>query len=126
MHGVTFWGIIFNASKTKTMVVYRSCTMYHQTPPLTIGGTVLKESHDLDILGMTFGSKMTFEKHLRSVSGAAYQIRGLRKYWPVFNVILLLHSLIKRLNRVVSDDSFLTGGVRECTSSICCSIMYAA
>ena len=34
---------------------------------LTISGSVLKESDDLDILGVTFDSKMTFEKHLRSV-----------------------------------------------------------
>ena len=38
-----------------------------QSPPLTIGGTVLKESDDRVILGVTFDSKMTFEKHLRSV-----------------------------------------------------------
>ena len=28
-------------------------------------------SHDLDILGVTFDFKMTFAKHLRSLSGAA-------------------------------------------------------
>ena len=44
--------------------------MHPQPPPLTIGGTVLKESDDLVILGVTFDSKMTFEKHLRSVSRA--------------------------------------------------------
>ena len=32
---------------------------------------MLKESADLDILGVTFDSKMTFEKHLRSVSRAS-------------------------------------------------------
>ena len=37
--------------------------MHPQSPPLTIGGTVLKESDDLVILGVTFDSKMTFEKH---------------------------------------------------------------
>ena len=47
--------------------------MHHQTPPLTIGGTVLKESDDLVILAVTFDPKMTFEKHLRLVSRAAYQ-----------------------------------------------------
>ena len=31
----------------------------------------MKESDDLDILGGTFDSKMTFKKHLRSVSRAA-------------------------------------------------------
>ena len=56
-----------NASKTKTMIVSRSRTMHPQSPPLTIGRTVLKESDDLVVLGVAFDSKMTFEKHLRSV-----------------------------------------------------------
>ena len=70
----------FNASKTKTMIVSRSRTMFPQSPPLTIEGTVLKESDDLsDSLGVTFDSKMTFEKHLRSVSGAASKRLGILK-----------------------------------------------
>ena len=47
--------------------------MHPQSSPLTVGGTVLKESDDLVILEVTFDSKMTFEKHLRSVSRAASQ-----------------------------------------------------
>ena len=62
-----------NASKTKTMIVLGSRTMHPQSPPLTIGGTVLKESDDLVILKVTFDSKMTFEKHLLSVSRVASQ-----------------------------------------------------
>ena len=54
------WGMKLNASKTKTMIVSRSRTMHPQSPALTIGGTVLKESDDLVILGVTFYSKMTF------------------------------------------------------------------
>ena len=53
-----------NAFKTKTMIVSRSRTMYPQSPPLTIGGTVLKDSDDLVILGVTFD----FQDDLRSVS----------------------------------------------------------
>ena len=64
------WGMKLNASKTKTMVVSRSRTVHPQSAPLTISGTVLKESDDLVILGVTFDSNMTFEKHLRSVSRA--------------------------------------------------------
>ena len=79
------WGMKLNASKTKTMIVSRSPTMHPQSPPLTIDGTVLKESDDLVILGATFDSIMTFEKHLRSVSRAAWQRLGiLRKSWRVF------------------------------------------
>ena len=66
------WGMKLNASKTKTMIVSRSCAMHPLSPPLTIGGTVLKEeSDDLVILGVAFDSKLTFEKHLRLVSTAA-------------------------------------------------------
>ena len=48
------WGMKLNASKTKTMIVSRSRIIHPQSPPLTIDGTVLKESIDLDILGVTF------------------------------------------------------------------------
>ena len=80
-----------NASKTKTMIVSRSCTMHPQSPELTIGGTVLKESNDLVILGVTFDSKMTFRKHHCSVSTAASQwLFILRKSWQVFHDRMLL------------------------------------
>ena len=80
------WGKILNVSKTKTMIVSRLQTMHPHSPPLTISGTVLKVSDDLAILGVTFDSKMTFEKYLCSVSRAASQILGiLRKSWRVFH-----------------------------------------
>ena len=67
--------------------------MHPQSPPLTIDGTVLKESDDLDILGVTFDSKLTLEKHLRSVSRAASERLGiLRKSWRVFHDKLLIGS----------------------------------
>ena len=85
------WGMKLNVSKTKTMIVSRSCTMNPQSYPLTIRGTVLKESDDLVILRVTFDSKLTFEKHLRLVSRAASQRLGiLRKSWRVFHDRLLL------------------------------------
>ena len=60
--------------------------MHPQSTPLTIGGTVLEESDDLVILGVAFDSKMTFEKHLRSVSRAASQGHGiLKKSFRVFH-----------------------------------------
>ena len=86
------WGMKLNVCKTKTMIVSRSRTMHPQSPPLTIDGTVLKESDDMDILGVvTFDSKLTFEKHLCLVSRAASQRLGiLRKSWRVFHDKLLI------------------------------------
>ena len=131
------WGKKLNASKTNTMIVSRSRTMHPQSPPLTIVGTVLKESDDLVILGVTFDSKMTFEKHLRSVSRAASQRLGiLRKSWRVYHDRSLLgrcfrgfvlpvleycsvvwcsaaDTHLKQLDRAVSGARFLTGGVRN-------------
>ena len=58
-----------NASKTKTMIVSRSRTVHPQLTPLTLDGTVLKESADLVILG----------GHLRSTFALfpVLQLRGL-------------------------------------------------
>ena len=85
------WWMKLNESKTNTMIVSRSCTMHPQSPPLTIDGTVLKESDNLDVLGVTFDSMLTFEKHLCSISRAASQRLGiLRKSWLVFHDRLLI------------------------------------
>ena len=87
------WRMKLNAGKSKTMIDPMSRTMHPQSPPLTTGGTVLKESDDLVILGVTFDSKMTFVKHLRSVSRAASQGLGiLRKSRGVFHDRSLLGS----------------------------------
>ena len=108
-------------------ILYKLCL-------LTIGGSALKESDDLVILGVTFDSNMTFEKHLRSVSRAASQRLGiLRKSWRVFHdrsilgrcfrgfVLPVLEycsaAPVKLLDRTVSGARFLAGGVFECDIS---------
>ena len=69
-------------SKTKTMIVSRSYNVHPQSPPLTIGRTVQKESDNLVLLEVTFASKMTIKKHLFSVSaGASLRLGILRKSW---------------------------------------------
>ena len=107
----------------------------------TIDVTVLKESVDLDILGVTFDSKLTFEKHLRSVSRAASQRLGiLRKSWRVFHDRLLIvrcfwgfvlpvleyysavwysvaDTHLKLLDCIVSGACFLAGGMLNCNLS---------
>ena len=58
------------------MIVSRSRTLQPQPLPLTLGGTVLKELDDLDILGVTLDPKMTFELLHSSDSRAASQCLG--------------------------------------------------
>ena len=101
---------------------------------------MLKEFDDLDILGVTFDSKLTFEKHLRSVSRATSQRLGiLRKSYRVFHDRLLIvrcfwgfvlpilecsavwcsaaDTHLKLLDGVVSGACFLAGDVLNCNLS---------
>ena len=119
------------------MIVSFSRTVHPLLTPLTLDGTVLKESAVLVILGVTFDAKMTFEKHIRSVSSAAAQRLGiLRKSWQVFHdrsfllrcfwsfVLPVLaycsamrcsaaNSHIKQLDRVFRSAGFLAGAVLD-------------
>ena len=45
---------VVRAGKTKTMILSRSRTVHPQLIPLTLDGTVLKESADLVILRVTY------------------------------------------------------------------------
>ena len=120
------------------MIVSRSRNVHPQLTPLTLDVTVLKESADLVILGVTSDAKMTFQKHLRSVSSAAAQRFGImRQSWQVFHDRSLLQicfwsfvlqvleycsavwcsavdSHLKLVDRVVRCTVFLVGGVLEC------------
>ena len=71
------WGMKLYASKTKTMIVSRSrtVTVHPQLTPLSLDGTVLKESADFVILVVTFDAKVIFEKPFARFP--VLQLRGL-------------------------------------------------
>ena len=124
-----------NASKTETMIVFRSCTMHPQSSLLFIGRIVVKEYDGDDILGATSDSMRTFEKHVCSISTAASQRLGiLRRSRRVFHDRLLIgrcfrgfvlpgfeyccavwcsaaDTHFKLVDRIVISARFLTGGV---------------
>ena len=74
---VTICLIINDYSNIIGLLLFKFCLqcMHNASPviPITICGTVVKESDDLVILGVTIDSKMAFEKHFRSVSRTASQ-----------------------------------------------------
>ena len=53
-----------NVCKTKTMIVFCSHTIHSQSTPLTLDGTVLKETPDLVMSCVTLDAKMTFAQRL--------------------------------------------------------------
>ena len=98
------------------MIVSRSCTMHPQSPTLTIGGTVLlKESDGVVILGVTFDSKMSFEKLLCSVFRAA--MSGRLTSILLFFIFLWWHDLLHCSQlKTLSRKSCYSIGLLSCES----------
>ena len=79
------WGMKLNPQKTQSMIISRSRTPNPQHPELSIDGTVVASCNSFKILGLTFDSKLTFEKHIRNVaSGISQKIGILRKCYKIF------------------------------------------
>ena len=131
--GLTYWEWNWMPIRPRLLIYLQVTHNASPVTPVNIGGTVLKESDDLVILGVTFDYKKTFEKHLRAVSRAASQRLGiLRESWRVFHdrsllrrcfqgfVLLVLENCsavwclaadthLKLLDRAVIGARFLTG-----------------
>ena len=138
-----------NACKTKTMIVSMSRKIHPQSPPLTIGGTVLKVSDDWPCY---IGSDISFQDDLWETSSLGLKI-SFSKTWYLEEVLGVFHDRsllgrcfrrfvlpvleycsavwcsaadthLKLLDRTVSGARFLTGGVfkRPWQSCILCFI----
>ena len=84
------WGMRLNPS----MIVSRSRTVFPPHPDLLVGSTSLSFREFFKILGVTFDSKFTFERHIRSISSSVAQKIGLlRKSFRIFgdHDVLLRH-----------------------------------
>ena len=79
------WGMRLNPTKTQSMIVSRSRTVFPPHPDLLVGSTSLNSCEFFKILGVTFDSKFTFERHIRSISSSVAQKIGLlRKSFRIF------------------------------------------
>ena len=72
--------------KTQAIIFSRSRTVEPPFPPLLLDGEVLQVKSDMKILGVILDSKLTFEKHIRSVcSSISTRIGILRKSLKTFD-----------------------------------------
>ena len=80
-----------NPIKTKSITFSRSRTIFPEHPNLILGDTVIENVDTFKLLGVTFDSKLTFERHLRNVTSVVSQKVGiLRKCWQVYQDIELV------------------------------------
>ena len=81
----TQWGMELNPSKTKSIIFSRSRTVHPEHPTLSLGTTLIDNVQTVRLLGVTFDTKVTFESHLRSVTGIVSQKIGImRKCWQMY------------------------------------------
>jgi len=132
------WGMLVNPSKTKGMLISRLRTVEPLFPDFVIDGVAVEMVSELKVLGVILDSKLTFEKHVRSVAASASRRVGiLRKtmgiyrdvavvakcFWafllpvleycsPVWMSAATSHLLL--LDRIVSRVSFYSGGGVSC------------
>ena len=78
-------GMLVNPSKTRGMLISRSCTAEPLFPDLVIDGSVVEMVSGLKILGIILDSKLTFEKQVRAIAVTALMRVGiLKKTMSVF------------------------------------------
>ena len=82
-----------NPRKIKFIMIRRSRTSASGYGDLTLGGAELEEIKSLRILGVIFGSKLTFETHLREVVlNASRSLGVVRQAKKLFDCPLVLKS----------------------------------
>ena len=68
---------ILNPNKTKALVVSRSRTVSPPHGDLVLPGVSIRASPNLDILGVKFDIKLTFEDHVRGIVSRVSQRIGI-------------------------------------------------
>ena len=73
----SLWGMRLNPNKTQSMIVSRFRTIFPPHPDLLVGSTSLNSCDSFKILGVMFDSKVTFGRHICSISSSVAQKLGL-------------------------------------------------
>ena len=68
---------MLNLNKSKAFVVSRSRTVNHPRGDLVLSGVSIHASPNLDILGVKFHNKLTFEDHVRGIVSQLSQRIGI-------------------------------------------------
>ena len=80
----TKWDMKINPAKSKSLCFSRSRTVFPLHGDLVVDGSPIANCCELDILGVKFDSKLTFESHIRAiVSSASRKLGILRKAYTI-------------------------------------------
>ena len=108
--------MLLNPNKTKVVVVSRSNTVRPPHVDLVLSGVFIRASPNLDILGVKFDSKLTFEDHVRGVvSRVSERIFILRLVKRIFvDTSVLLRCYFAFVLPILEYCSLVWGSATEC------------
>ena len=108
--------MILNQNKTKALVVSRSRTVNPPHDDLVLSGVSICASPNIDIHGVRFNSRSTFEDHVRGiVSSASQRIRIFRLVKRVFvDTSVLLRCYYAFVLPILEYCSPLSGSAAKC------------
>ena len=110
------WCMTLNISKTKALVVSRSRTVSPPYGDLVLSGVSIRASPNLDILGVKFDSKPTFEDHVRGIVSCVSQRIGILRLVKLIFVdtSLLLRGYFAFVLPILEYCSPVLGSAAEC------------
>ena len=108
--------MILNPNKTKALVVCRTRTVSPPHGDLVFSVVSIRSSSNLDILGVKFDCKLTFEDHVRGiVSGVSQRIGILRLMKRIFvDTCVLLRCYFAFVLLILEYCSPVWGSAAEC------------
>ena len=108
--------MILNPNETKALVVYISRTVSPPHVDLALSGVSIRASPNLDILGVKFYSKITFEDHVHGiVSGVSQRIGIFRLVKRIFvDTSVLLRCYFAFVIPILEKCSPVWGPAAEC------------
>ena len=72
--------MILNLNNTKALVVNRSRTVSPPSGDLVLSGVTTRSSHNLEILGVKFDTKLTFEDNVSGIVSRVSQRIGILRF----------------------------------------------
>ena len=113
-----YWCMILNPSKTKALVVRRSRTVSPPHGDLVLSGVSIWASPNLDILGVKFVSKFTFDVHVRGIVPRVSQridiLRLVKRILNFVDISVLLRCYFAFVLLILEYYSPVWGPAAEC------------
>ena len=113
------WCMVLNPDKTKALVVSRSRTANPPHGDLVLSGVSICACMNLDILGVKFDSRHTFEDHVRGIVSSVCQRISILRLVHLSCFVVTMHLFSQSLGIALRCGALLQNAIFRFSSSRC-------